>query len=105
MFLFGLYDGSHAGGRLVVSCWSHYPNKGRIPSYYGKRNLYHLFFEKGIKCMKKGGVLSYITPDTYFSGNDTAALRKYFVNHVNILSIIHYTEKDKVFENIDQLKL
>ena len=68
----------------------------------GKRNLYHLFYEKGINCMKKGGVLSYISPDTYFSGNDTSALRKYLIDHVNILSIIHYTEKDKVFENVTQ---
>ena len=68
----------------------------------GKRNLYHLFFEKGFCLLKKFGVLSYITPDTYFSGNDTIALREFFVNHVKILNIVHYTEKDKVFDNVTQ---
>lgn len=68
----------------------------------GKRNLYHLFFEKGINCMINAGILSYITPDTYFSGNDTEALRDYFLKNINIISIVHYTEKDKVFENVTQ---
>lgn len=68
----------------------------------GKRNLYHLFFEKGINCMVKEGTLSYITPDTYFSGNDTVALRQFLLSNVGIHRIIHYTEKDKVFENVTQ---
>lgn len=68
----------------------------------GKRNLYHLFFEKGIKLNIDLGVLSYITPDTYFSGNDTFALREFLVKNVSISRIIHYTEKDKVFDNVTQ---
>lgn len=68
----------------------------------GKRNLYHLFFEKGINIAQCNGVLSYITPDTYFSGNDTSFLRKYLVENTSIKSIIHYTEKDKIFENVTQ---
>lgn len=68
----------------------------------GKRNLYHLFFERGIRITRKEGVLSYITPDTYFSGNDTSYLRKYLVENTSIFSIIHYTEKDKIFENVTQ---
>ena len=68
----------------------------------GKRNLYHLFFERGILALCTKGTLSYITPDTYFSGNDTAALRLYFINNTDIDSIVHYTEKDRVFENVTQ---
>ena len=68
----------------------------------GKRNLYHLFFEKGIILLKLKGVLSFITPDTYFSGNDTEALREFFVKNTDIKTIVHYTEKDKVFENVTQ---
>ncbi len=68
----------------------------------GKRNLFHLFFERGIKLAKTNGALSYITPDTYFSGNDTETLREYFVKNVDIQNIIHYTEKEKVFENVTQ---
>ena len=61
-----------------------------------------MFFETGIKQLKFGNVLSYITPDTYFSGNDTEALREFFVNNTNIKNIIRYSEKDKVFENVTQ---
>ncbi len=68
----------------------------------GKRNLYHLFFERGIKLLQKNGVLTYITPDTYFAGNDTISLRKFFLRNVNIKSIVHYTEKERVFENVSQ---
>ena len=73
-----------------------------IVAHGGKRNLYHLFFERGITITKNKGVLSYITPDTYFSGNDTLHLRKYLVEHSTIQNIVHYTEKDKVFENVTQ---
>ena len=68
----------------------------------GKRNLYHLFYERGILCMRKHGVLSYITPDTYFSGNDTVALREFLIKNVDIQNIVHYSEKDRVFENVTQ---
>lgn len=68
----------------------------------GKRNLYHLFFEKGILVLRNEGTLSYITPDTYFSGNDTMALRQYLIQNTDIDTIVHYTEKDKVFENVTQ---
>lgn len=68
----------------------------------GKRNLYHLFFEQGILLLRKNGILSYISPDTYFSGNDTQSLRKYLVHNTDIKRIVHYTEKDKVFENVTQ---
>ena len=68
----------------------------------GKRNLYHLFFEKGILVLQNGGTLSYITPDTYFSGNDTMALRQYLIQNTDIDTIVHYTEKDKVFKNVTQ---
>ena len=68
----------------------------------GKRNLYHLFFERGINIAQHNSVLSYITPDTYFSGNDTSFLRKYLIENTAIKSIIHYTEKDKIFENVTQ---
>jgi len=78
-----------------------YDNKFSV-AHGGKRNLYHLFFEQGILLLRKDGILSYITPDTYFSGNDTSALRKFFVDNTNIRNIVHYTEKDKVFENVTQ---
>lgn len=77
-------------------------DKNFIVAHGGKRNLYHLFFEQGINLLHDNSILSYITPDTYFSGNDTESLREFFVKNCEIKSIVHYTEKDKVFENVTQ---
>lgn len=68
----------------------------------GKRNLFHLFFEKSILLLKKGGVVSLITPDTFLAGNDTQNLRKYFIKNVAIENLILYSEKDKVFKSVTQ---
>ena len=77
-------------------------DKNFIVAHGGKRNLYHLFFEQGINLLHNNSILSYITPDTYFSGNDTESLREFFVKNCEIKNIVHYTEKDKVFENVTQ---
>lgn len=68
----------------------------------GKRNLFHLFFEKGISLLKGEGVISFITPDTFLAGNDTSNLRKFFIDNVKINNIVLYSEKDKVFKNVTQ---
>ena len=83
------------------SCKAAYDSLYEV-AHGGKRNLYHLFFERGITALQKKGSLSYITPDTYFSGNDTKALRQYLINNTDIDSIVHFTEKDKIFENVTQ---
>lgn len=68
----------------------------------GKRNLFHLFFEKGIKLLKCGGVISFITPDTFLAGKDTISLRKFFIKNTQIVDMVLYSEKDHVFENVTQ---
>lgn len=83
------------------SCKAAYDSLYEV-AHGGKRNLYHLFFERGISTLRSNGSLSYITPDTYFSGKDTMALRQYLIKNTNIDTIVHYTEKDKIFENVTQ---
>lgn len=68
----------------------------------GKKNLYRLFFERGFQLVRDGGCLSYITPNTFLSGTASAALRQYFFRHTTILSLLEYSEKEKVFENVTQ---
>lgn len=68
----------------------------------GKKNLYRLFFERGFQFVKDGGCLSFITPNTFLSGTASAALRQYFFKHTTILSLLEYSEKEKVFENVTQ---
>ncbi len=68
----------------------------------GKKNLYKLFFEKGIVLLKNKGCLSYITPDNYLTSKDSIYLRRFFVENTNIRVIVHYTESDTVFEAVTQ---
>ena len=68
----------------------------------GKKNLYRLFFERGLQLVRDGGCLSYITPNTFLSGTASVALRQYFFRHTTILSLLEYSEKEKVFENVTQ---
>ncbi len=68
----------------------------------GKKNLYRLFFEKGFSLLKKSGVLTFITPDNYLTSKDSKLLRKKIIEDLKIRSIIHFTEKDSVFESATQ---
>ena len=68
----------------------------------GKINLYKLFYEFGLSILKDGGILSYITPNTYLTNKDSGVLRCLFFTHTKLQEIIEYTEKDKVFENVTQ---
>lgn len=81
---------------------NYYKDNYQVANGGGKRNLFHLFYERGAKLLKKGGVLSLITPDTYLAGNDTKELRKFLTENFSIQSIVTYSEKDKVFENVTQ---
>lgn len=55
-----------------------------------KISYYSLFIEKGIKSLKKGGKLAFITPDSYLLGHYFTNLRKYilsqgFIKEITIL--------------------
>lgn len=68
----------------------------------GKLNLYRLFFEAGLLFLTEEGALSYISPDNYLSSKDSVNLRKELLGKHTIISIIDYTERDKVFQNVTQ---
>ncbi len=68
----------------------------------GNFNLYFTFFELGIKLLKNGGNLGYITPNNYFTSLAGLSLRKYFsknkylqrildFNHLKLFSAQTYT--------------
>lgn len=106
-WMFGVSDGFDIviGNPPYVIVASDDPLKPRYDFDYevaggGKRNLFHLFFEKGIKLLKKGGVISFITPDTFLAGNDTTSLRKFFLKNIRVIDMVLYSEKDHVFENV-----
>lgn len=70
----------------------YYKKKYLVASY--KIDLFHLFFEKGIKLLKMNGVLGYITPNTYLTNKYIKPLRKYILDTCVISKIVNH---DKVF--------
>lgn len=70
----------------------YYKKKYCVASY--KIDLFHLFFEKGIKLLKKDGVLGYITPNTYLTNKYIKPLREYILDTCVISKIVNH---DKVF--------
>lgn len=71
-----------------------FKNTFEVASY--KIDLFHLFFETGIKLLKKEGVLSYITPNTYLTNKHIRPLRKYILANCDVLKLVLH---DKVFES------
>jgi hypothetical protein len=62
----------------------------------GTVDLYIYFFEKGIKLLKKGGILSFISPNRYLSASYGEELRRFIYKNAIIHSIIDYSDV-KVF--------
>lgn len=71
-----------------------YKSDFKVSSY--KIDLFHLFFEKGIRLLKSKGSLSYITPNTYLTNKYIKPLRKYIVDNCSVKKIINH---DKVFDS------
>ena len=65
-------------------------NNFEVANY--KIDLYHLFFEKGIKILNPKGYLGFITPNTYLTNKYTINLRKLILEKTSINTIIKYNE-------------
>ena len=64
----------------------------------GCTDLYMLFFEYGMKLLKKGGSLSYITPNSWMKSKAGAPLR-HFLNSYDLQQIIDF-DYYQVFEGV-----
>ncbi len=68
----------------------------------GKYELYQLFIEKTIRLIKKGGYLSFITPQTWLTIIQAKKLREYVIGNSQIESIIY--SRKKIFKaSIDNI--
>jgi Alw26I/Eco31I/Esp3I family type II restriction m6 adenine DNA methyltransferase len=76
--------------------------KAYLSSRGGKVNLYKVFIERGATLLKNDGYLGFICPSNYLSSADSEALRKILIEDTNLIEIIEYSEKDKVFEGVTQ---
>lgn len=67
-------------------------------SAIGQYDMYLLFIEKGLTCLRKGGYLCYINPIKFFNSDYGIGCRKFIVRFHNIKSILDVSQLD-VFEN------
>lgn len=70
----------------------------KYKSAYGRINIYPIFYEKGIKILKRGGLLGFITPYTLMKNQYYIEARKYILNNSNIISLVDFAGT-KVFED------
>lgn len=68
----------------------------------GHPNLYQLFLWWAVRAAVKGGVVSYLLPQTMLAGAYSKKLRDQLENHVNLTSITRMTDRTGVVGNVDQ---
>jgi hypothetical protein len=68
-------------------------------AYEYKGNTYVIFIEKGLNILKKGGLLSYITPNTLLTNYYYKKIRKILVDNSTISKLIEI--KGKVFKDAE----
>jgi len=73
---------------------NYYKEHFAVASY--KIDLFHLFFEQGIKLLKEKGSLSFITPNTYLTNKYIKPLRKFILDNCKVHKVVNH---DKVFDS------
>lgn len=68
-------------------------------TYHPVADLYTYFFELGLKLLKKGGRLGYISSSTFFRTNSGTPLRELLRVHSNLLTVIDFNDYP-VFEGV-----
>lgn len=66
----------------------------------GNTDLYIIFYEKGIQCLKETGALCYIAPNSYFKNSSQKEFRKYLTKNNLVEEIVDYGTV-KVFGAVD----
>ncbi|MCK4494352.1 MAG: N-6 DNA methylase, partial [Methylococcales bacterium] len=67
-----------------------YLEKYYADTFHGVADLYTYFFEQGLKLLKKGGRLGFISSSTFFRTNSGQKLRHFLNSHSNIKTIIDF---------------
>ena len=68
----------------------------------GHPNLYQLFLWWAVRAAIRGGVVSFLLPQTMLAGAYSKKLRDQLENHVNLISITRMTDRTGVVGNVDQ---
>lgn len=76
--------------KIKKELWKNYE------TYRKKADIYSCFIERGIELLDKGGLLGFITSDTWLTIDSFAKLRKYILDNCKVLSLV--TLPSRVFE-------
>lgn len=74
--------------------------KANYESFDGVADLYTYFYEKGLKLLKSGGILSYIVTNKWLKSGYGEPLRGFFANHGVLEQIIDFGHAP-IFEDAD----
>jgi type I restriction-modification system DNA methylase subunit len=74
---------------LIPANCLEYLNAYEVSQY--KTDLFHLFIEKGVRLLTKGGVLGYITPNTWFTLQFTTKLRNFVLTHSTLEELVVFS--------------
>src|SRR5450759_3567058 len=77
-----------SSGIIPANCLD-YLNSYEVAQY--KTDLFHLFIEKGIRLLKKDGVLGFITPNTWFTLQFSKMLREYVLAHSSLDELVIFS--------------
>lgn len=69
---------------------------------YGHPNLYGLFTHLAIKLTKENGILAYLTPTSFLSGEYFKNLRKFIRENTNPIEIAFVSNRKGIFESVLQ---
>jgi hypothetical protein len=73
--------------------------KEDYPKYKWNGDLYTCFYELAFDFVKKNGSVAFITPRFFLFNKDSFSMRKFFLEDVNILSMVECKPFDAVTEN------
>ncbi|GGF71039.1 hypothetical protein GCM10011332_26270 [Terasakiella brassicae] len=71
----------------------------RFSVYHGVADLYCYFFERGLRLLKKGGHLGYISNATFFKTASGKPLREYLSNNASLETVVNFGDT-QVFEGV-----
>ncbi|MCA3446368.1 MAG: N-6 DNA methylase [Rhodobacter sp.] len=71
----------------------------RFESYHGVVDLFAYFFERGLRLLKPGGRLGYITSSTFFKTGSGKPLRDYLLREATIEDVVDFGDL-QIFEGV-----
>lgn len=83
--------------KKILGTYKYNHLKTKYETAKGTIDFYIYFFEAGLRLLKPLGVLSYITPNKYFSANYGKALREYFINNVSFVGFVDVS-RNEIFD-------